>query len=380
MMRRISSRVLRHGQRAASAHSTTQLSRACTLGSLHTFQLPPTPGASRAFSTTPTPPPLDLNASVEVAAEVAAPETLNFLSQGHLMFLDMLHTAGLPWWCSIAAYTLSFRTLILPLVRKQMIVTTLMQKVKPELDALQEQKTQGKLDQMEYTKAFQQLYAGRGIKVSHAMLSIVAQMPFMISLFIALRSVDLNVYPAYATGGLAWWTDLSVMDPYYVLPVISGAITLAAVQVGGNGENTEDPRQKMMKKVMYVMVPAITFMTCNFPAGVFCFWITTNFYSSLQGVALKSDKFRLAVGIPIVTQEEKALWEAASPEKVMMMSPTEKLEHTRRMASLSKQVTNNAKEGGEEEANSDSEGEEEPITRRRSKRKGRGRRRGNKRS
>lgn len=57
------------------------------------------------------------------------------------------------------------------------------------------------------------------------------QMPLFISFFFALRGMAAAGLPDFTTGGIAWFTNLSVPDPTYVLPIVSAAATLAVLQV-----------------------------------------------------------------------------------------------------------------------------------------------------
>jgi YidC/Oxa1 family membrane protein insertase len=56
-------------------------------------------------------------------------------------------------------------------------------------------------------------------------------MPLFISFFFALRGMAGAGLPDFANGGVAWFTNLSIPDPTYILPVISAAATLAVLQV-----------------------------------------------------------------------------------------------------------------------------------------------------
>ena len=55
-------------------------------------------------------------------------------------------------------------------------------------------------------------------------------MPIFVSFFIGLRKAG-DYFPSLSTGGLGWFTDLTVADPYMALPVLSGVAFLAVIEV-----------------------------------------------------------------------------------------------------------------------------------------------------
>ena len=52
---------------------------------------------------------------------------------------------------------------------------------------------------------------------------------------VAIREMANVPIESMKTGGMLWFTDLTVPDPYYVLPVLSCASFMATIEVGGGG-------------------------------------------------------------------------------------------------------------------------------------------------
>ena len=69
---------------------------------------------------------------------------------------------------------------------------------------------------------------------------------------------------------LLWITDLSVQDPYYVLPVIMGATMVLQQKIM---PTTMDPIQA---KVMLLLPAMLTILFLTFPAGLVLYWLTNN--------------------------------------------------------------------------------------------------------
>ena len=78
-------------------------------------------------------------------------------------------------------------------------------------------------------------------------------------------SVLFSFLSSMTTGGFGWVTDLTIADPYYILPIImSGSIFLQfKLSVDGVGSNMSP----LMKKALFYGVPPFMFfMMKGFPA------------------------------------------------------------------------------------------------------------------
>ncbi|MGE5709950.1 MAG: YidC/Oxa1 family membrane protein insertase, partial [Nitrospira sp.] len=69
---------------------------------------------------------------------------------------------------------------------------------------------------------------------------------------------------------VGWITDLSVQDPFYVLPIIMGATMVMQQKIT---PTTMDP---MQAKIMLILPVFMTFLFINFPAGLVLYWLTNN--------------------------------------------------------------------------------------------------------
>jgi YidC/Oxa1 family membrane protein insertase len=58
-----------------------------------------------------------------------------------------------------------------------------------------------------------------------------AQAPFFISAFLAIRGMSKFPVESFTTGGALWFTDLTLADPYYILPVLATGSILVMVYV-----------------------------------------------------------------------------------------------------------------------------------------------------
>lgn len=196
-----------------------------------------------------------------------------------LFFHDSM---GAPWWLSIAMLTVVVRTLLFPLTVKQVRSMRAMQDLKPEMDRIRSQFNNNRQRQQE---EMMKLYQDRNVNPLGGCLPILVQMPIFIGIFYVIREFggytvgDRVVPPRYESfheGGLLWFQDLSQMDPYFVLPVLSALTMLAATEITARNV---DPQQRWLMRILPL---GITIFLWSFPAGLFVYWITSNIVTLVQ--------------------------------------------------------------------------------------------------
>jgi YidC/Oxa1 family membrane protein insertase len=193
---------------------------------------------------------------------------------------------GAPWWLSIAMLTVVVRSLLFPLTVKQVKSMRAMQDLKPEMDRIRAQYRDNRQKQQEETM---RLYQERGVNPLGGCLPILVQMPIFIGIFYVIRQFggytlgDKTVapqYPSFREGGLLWFQNLSVADPYFILPVLSALTMLAATEI--TAKNI-DPQQRWLMRLLPI---GITVFLYNFPAGLFVYWITSNLVTLTQNYVI----------------------------------------------------------------------------------------------
>jgi YidC/Oxa1 family membrane protein insertase len=196
------------------------------------------------------------------------------------------NTLGAPWWLSIALLTVVIRTLLFPLTVKQVKSMRAMQDLKPEMDRIRAQYRDNRQKQQEETM---KLYQERKVNPLGGCLPILVQMPIFIGIFYVIRQFGgyslggRTVPPEYRSfheGGILWFQNLSVADPYYILPVVSALTMLAATEI--TAKNI-DPQQRWLMRLLPI---GITVFLFNFPAGLFVYWITSNLVTLTQNYVI----------------------------------------------------------------------------------------------
>eukprot|EP00887_Chlorella_sp_A99_P001430 scaffold8.g1430.t1 len=256
----------------------------------------------------------------EADALAAAGEGVWAPTRGLQALLCAMHEGlGLEWWAAIAAVTVGVRTCTLPLTVMQIRNTYRLSQARPEIEALlehlKEEQARGSPNAtQEYQQRVQAVWAKHGANPLKSLGGIFLQAPIFIGFFSALRAFAAHKVPSFAEGGLLWFTDLSLADPYYLLPVIAGLSTLLTVELGamdgmqarvlcvcvcarvsrGQPEST----QRRTKTIMRGVAVLIPLLTLSMPAGVFCYWVTSNLFSLVQTAALKNKGLKRLLGLP----------------------------------------------------------------------------------
>ncbi|MCF6194010.1 MAG: membrane protein insertase YidC, partial [Kangiellaceae bacterium] len=91
--------------------------------------------------------------------------------------------------------------------------------------------------------------------------------------WVLMESVELRHAPF-----ILWIDDMSVMDPYYVMPLLMGA-SMFLMQKMQPVSPTMDPMQQKMMQMMPVFM---TVFFVFFPAGLVLYWLFNNLISISQ--------------------------------------------------------------------------------------------------
>lgn len=193
-----------------------------------------------------------------------------FIAKPAYSFLEFLYEYIGNWGWSIVVLTLIVRVVLFPLTYKSMISMNKLKDLAPRLKELRE-KYKG--DPQKMNVQMMELYKKHGANPFAGCLPILLQIP----IFFAIYRVLLNAVELKGAAWALWIHDLSVLDPYYVLPIFMGAtmflqqlITPMAIQ---------DPMQARIFKFLPVI---FTFFFLWFPAGLTLYWCVNNLCSLAQ--------------------------------------------------------------------------------------------------
>ena len=187
--------------------------------------------------------------------------------------LESFHSLGAPWWLSIVLLTVLVRAVLFPLTIRQAKNMRAMQDLKPELDDIKAKYNDDPRKQQEVTI---ELYKERRvINLLAGFLAVLVQVPVFITMYQVIRNHK-ETFPSFASGGLLWFADLTKADPYFILPVLSASILVAAGKISSRSVN---PGQRRM---MQLLPLAFTAFIVRFPAAHFVYWVTSNTVTLVQ--------------------------------------------------------------------------------------------------
>ena len=202
---------------------------------------------------------------------------LEFIAEPLFHGLKWLHKYIPNWGWAIVALTLIINMLLFPLRISSYKTTLKMQRVAPEIKAIQERYKKYKMNdpkKAEMNKEVMAVYSREGINPVGGCIPQLLQMPIWFGLYRALQgTIELRHAPWFG-----WITDLSAKDPYYILPILMGASMYLASKM--TPMTATDPQQQAMMKIMPIGMAGM-FMVIPYPSGLAVYILT----SGVVGVA-----------------------------------------------------------------------------------------------
>lgn len=187
---------------------------------------------------------------------------------GKLLFwtLTQLHALFGNWGWAIILLTCIVKGLFFPLSAAGYRSMAKMRKVQPRLLAIRDRYQN---DRNALNQAMMDLYKKEKINPLGGCLPILVQIPVFISLYwVILESVELRQAP-----WVFWITDLSIKDPFFVLPV------LMTISMWMQARLNPAPLDPMQARVMQIMPFAFGFFFAFFPSGLVLYWFINNVLS-----------------------------------------------------------------------------------------------------
>lgn len=192
-----------------------------------------------------------------------------FLAQPIFWLLQLIHSLLGNWGWSIIVLTLIIKLIFFPLSATSYKSMAKMRTVTPKLQALKEQHGD---DRQKMSQAMMELYRKEKINPLGGCLPILVQMPVFLALYwVLLESVEMRQAP-----WLGWITDLSIKDPYFILPLIMGGTMFIQQMLNPT------PPDPMQAKILKLMPIIFTFFFLWFPAGLVLYWVVNNVLSIAQ--------------------------------------------------------------------------------------------------
>ncbi len=199
--------------------------------------------------------------------------------------LIWLHdTVGFTWAWSIVALTVIVRILLVPVALRQIHSMQSLQIHAPEMKALQQRY---KHDRQKQSEELMKFYRENKINPYAACLPVVFQIPIFISLFFVLRGFEEEIFPKFPESTLDWIGLVNITEPTKdgwgpVLIVVYVVSQLTSTWLMSTS------MQSNAQRVMIMVLPIVFIpFIINFPSGLMIYWLTTNLWTTGQGLVTR---------------------------------------------------------------------------------------------
>lgn len=170
----------------------------------------------------------------------------------------------------IILLTVIINTLLFPLKWKSMQSAFEMQKVAPQVRGIQERYKKYKFNdprKQQMQSEIMGLYKEHGVNPLGGCLPLALQLPFFYGFYKVLyTAIELRHAP-----WVGWIQDLSLKDPYYILPIVMGVTMYVSTKM--TPMTTADPAQQKMMQLFPLM---FTFFFFQVSAGLVLYWMMSS--------------------------------------------------------------------------------------------------------
>ena len=192
-----------------------------------------------------------------------------FIAQPLFLLLQWFYAFVANWGLAIILVTVVIKVLFYKLSATAYRSMANMRRVAPKMQRIKEDCGD---DRQKLSQAMMELYKKEKINPMGGCLPILVQMPVFIALYwMLLESVELRHAPF-----MLWIADLSMKDPYFILPILMG-VSMFLQQL-----LNPTPPDPMQAKIMKMLPVIFTFFFLWFPAGLVLYWLVNNILSILQ--------------------------------------------------------------------------------------------------
>lgn len=183
-------------------------------------------------------------------------------------FLNWIHGFVGNWGIAIILLVVAVKAAFFHLSATGFRSMARMRKFAPKMQELKERYGDNR---QKFSEEMIKLYKKEKINPMKGCLPMLLQMPVFIALYWVLME---NVELRHAT--FLWINDLSVKDPFFILPLVYGATFWFQMKLN---PPAQDPTQQ---KIMQMMPVFFTVMFMFFPAGLVLYWVTNGILSIAQ--------------------------------------------------------------------------------------------------
>lgn len=193
-------------------------------------------------------------------------------------------TVGLSWAWSIVALVILVRIVLVPVTVKQIHSMQNLQAHMPEMKRIQEQ---WKHDRQRQNEELTKFYRENRVNPAASCLPMVLQIPIFMALYFVLRDFKTEIYPKFPESSLEFLGLVNITENTKVGwgPLLIVVYALSQLTSTYFMSQTMQKSQRILMLVLpIVFIPFIL----NFPAGLMVYWLTTNLWTTGQGVITRT--------------------------------------------------------------------------------------------
>lgn len=196
-----------------------------------------------------------------------------------MVILTWMHEAlGLAWGWVLILFGVLMRIVLFPLYQKSMRAQMAQMRVQPLMKDIREKY---KDEPQRMQQEMMRLYKEHNVNPLAGCLPMMLPFPVLITLFFVFRNTIV-----FRGVPFLWLPDLSLKDPFYIVPLLMGGSMFLLTWIGQRGmEQTAQTR--MMGWGMPIM---FTFLFANFPSGLNLYYATSNFASLPQQLYIARER------------------------------------------------------------------------------------------
>jgi YidC/Oxa1 family membrane protein insertase len=197
--------------------------------------------------------------------------------------LEHLHiTLGLPWAMAIPAMAVVCHVIFVYGTIGATDTTAKMRDANPIIKPLRAEymeaaKAKDQVKMIQLRTELSAVNKEYGISMWKAFLPLVIQVPLQFGAFRLLRGMTSLPVPAFEHEPWLWTTDLTIGDPYFILPVMSSALVYLNIKMGTMAQSNADSTVAGFQKMMVIAFPILNlgFMLIQ-PGAVQLFFIVSS--------------------------------------------------------------------------------------------------------
>ncbi|KAK9546035.1 hypothetical protein V6Z96_001043 [Aspergillus fumigatus] len=225
-------------------------------------------------------------------------------------FIEHIHIwGGLPWWASVVGTGILLRLALLYPTLGAVDTSTKMLNIKPVTEPLRQQmimrgKEGNQIEMLKLRAEIQKLHQEQGIVAWKSFIPML-QIPFGFGCYRVVKGMAALPVPGLTLESVAWLKDLTVADPYFILPAASALFMYLSIRKGGeNGVN--QLQGTALGRLLMFGLPALSFLfMAFFPSALQLYFVTTGLFGLGQAYLLSSDTFRKSMNIALPVRQPK---------------------------------------------------------------------------